>query len=195
MRRYLPLLMAIILVVPAQATRQPVRARHGMVVAMESIAADVGVSALQKGGNAVDAAVAVGFALAVTHPFAGNIGGGGYMLIRMADGRSTFIDFRERAPGKSTRDMYLDQQGNLTRDSIEGWRSSGVPGSVRGFEMANTKYGRRTWAENMAPAIELATKGYPVSYPLAEGLRESRSLARDAESKRTFQREGSWCSR
>jgi gamma-glutamyltranspeptidase / glutathione hydrolase len=190
MRRYLPLLMAIILVVPAQATRQPVRARHGMVVAMESIAADVGVSALQKGGNAVDAAVAVGFALAVTHPFAGNIGGGGYMLIRMADGRSTFIDFRERAPGKSTRDMYLDQQGNLTRDSIEGWRSSGVPGSVRGFEMANTKYGRRTWAENMAPAIELATKGYPVSYPLAEGLRESRSLARDAESKRTFQREG-----
>ncbi len=161
-----------------------------MVVAMESIAADVGVSALQKGGNAVDAAVAVGFALAVTHPFAGNIGGGGYMLIRMADGRSTFIDFRERAPGKSTRDMYLDAQGNLTHDSIEGWRSAGVPGSVRGFEMANTKYGRRTWAENMAPAIELATKGYAVSYPLSEGLRESRSLARDAESKRIFQRDG-----
>ena len=161
-----------------------------MVVAMESIAADVGVSVLQKGGNAVDAAVAVGFALAVTHPFAGNIGGGGYMLIRMADGRATFIDFRERAPGKSSRDMYLDAQGNLTRDSIEGWRSSGVPGSVRGFELATTKYGRRTWAENMAPAIELATKGYPVSYPLAEGLRESRSLARDPESKRIFQRDG-----
>jgi len=190
MRRYLPLLIALVLAVPAQATRQPVRARHGMVVAMESIAADVGVSALQKGGNAVDAAVAVGFALAVTHPFAGNIGGGGYMLIRMADGRSTFIDFRERAPGKSTRDMYLDAQGNLTHDSIEGWRSAGVPGSVRGFEMANTKYGRRTWAENMAPAIELATKGYAVSYPLSEGLRESRSLARDAESKRIFQRDG-----
>jgi gamma-glutamyltranspeptidase len=112
------------------------------------------------------------------------------MLIRMADGRSTFIDFRERAPGKSTRDMYLDAQGNLTHDSIEGWRSAGVPGSVRGFEMANTKYGRRTWAENMAPAIELATKGYAVSYPLSEGLRESRSLARDAESKRIFQRDG-----
>src|SRR6188472_3447126 len=190
MRRYLPLLIALILVVPAQATRQPVRARHGMVVAMESIAADAGVTVLQKGGNAVDAAVAVGFALAVTHPFAGNIGGGGYMLIRMADGRSTFIDFRERAPGKSTRDMYLDAQGNLTHDSIEGWRSAGVPGSVRGFEMANTKYGRRTWAENMAPAIELATKGYAVSYPLSEGLRESRSLARDAESKRIFQRDG-----
>jgi len=190
MRRCLPLLIAIALVIPAQATRQPVRARHGMAVAMESIAADVGVNALQKGGNAVDAAVAVGFALAVTHPFAGNIGGGGYMLIHMADGRATFIDFRERAPGKATRDMYLDAQGNLTRDSIEGWRSAGVPGSVRGFELASTKYGRRTWAENMAPAIELATKGYTVSYPLAEGLRESRSLARDAESKRIFQRDG-----
>jgi len=190
MRRYLPLLVALILVVPAGATRQPVRARHGMVVAMESIAADVGVSALQKGGNAVDAAVAVGFALAVTHPFAGNIGGGGYMLIRMADGRSTFIDFRERAPGAASRDMYLDPQGNLTRDSIEGWRSAGVPGSVRGFELANTKFGTRTWAENLAPAIELATKGYTISYALAEGLRGSRSLARDPESKRIFQRDG-----
>src|SRR4249920_1550698 len=108
MRRYLPLLIAILLVVPTEATRQPVRARHGMAVAMESIAADVGVSALQKGGNAVDAAVAVGFALAVTHPFAGNIGGGGFMLIRFADGRSTFIDFRERAPEKASRNMYLD---------------------------------------------------------------------------------------
>jgi len=190
MRRYLPLLVALILVVPAGATRQPVRARHGMVVAMESMAADVGVSALQKGGNAVDAAVAVGFALAVTHPFAGNIGGGGYMLIRMADGRSTFIDFRERAPGAASRDMYLDPQGNLTRDSIEGWRSAGVPGSVRGFELANTKFGTRTWAENLAPAIELATKGYTMSYALAEGLRGSRSLARDPESKRIFQRDG-----
>src|SRR6476661_539806 len=176
MKRLLPLVFALILAIPVTAARQPVRARHGMVVAMESIAADVGVGVLQKGGNAVDAAVAVGFALAVTHPFAGNIGGGGYMLIRMADGRATFIDFRERAPEKSTRDMYLDAQGNLTRDSIEGWRSVGVPGSVRGFELAETKYGKRTWAETMAPAIELATKGYTVSYALAEGLKGSRSL-------------------
>ena len=161
-----------------------------MSVAMESIAADVGVSVLQKGGNAVDAAVAVGFALAVTHPFAGNIGGGGYMLIRLADGRTTFIDFRERAPEKSTRDMYLDAQGNPTRDSIEGWRSSGVPGSVRGFELANTKYGKRKWAENLAPAVDLAIKGYPVSYALSEGLKGSRSLAADPESKRIFQRDG-----
>src|SRR5438067_7580248 len=102
-----------------------------MVVAMEATAADVGVSVLQSGGNAVDAAVAVGFALSVTHPYAGNLGGGGYMLIRFADGRSTFIDFRERAPGKASHDMYLDTEGNLTRDSVEGWRSSGVPGTVR----------------------------------------------------------------
>ena len=194
MRRILPLVLCLALVMPAvapvQATRQPVRARHGMVVAMESIAADVGVSVLQKGGNAVDAAVAVGFALAVTHPFAGNIGGGGYMLIRLADGRTTFIDFRERAPEKATRNMYLDAQGNPTRDSIEGWRSSGVPGTVRGFEIAVSKYGRKTWAENLAPAIELATKGYPVSYALAEGLKGSRGLAADPESHRIFQRGG-----
>lgn len=161
-----------------------------MVVAMESIATDVGVRVLQQGGNAVDAAVAVGFALAVTHPFAGNIGGGGYMLIRLADGRSTFIDFRERAPEASSRDMYLDAHGNLTRDSIEGWRSVGVPGSVRGFELAVSKYGKRTWAANLAPAVELATRGYPVSYALAQSLKDSRSLAADPESKRVFQRDG-----
>src|SRR5258706_13799955 len=104
MRRHLSLLLCLFLAalsVPLDATRQPLRARHGMVVAMESIAADVGVSVLQKGGNAVDAAVAVGFAMAVTHPFAGNLGGGGYMLIRRADGRRTLIHFRERPPEKS----------------------------------------------------------------------------------------------
>src|SRR5258706_15289554 len=104
MRRHLSLLLCLFLAalsVPLDAVRQPLRARHGMVVAMESIAADVGVSVLQKGGNAVDAAVAVGFAMAVTHPFAGNLGRGGYMLIRVADGRTKCIDFRERAPEKS----------------------------------------------------------------------------------------------
>ena len=177
---------------PAHAARQPVRARHGMVVAMEAIAADVGVSVLQQGGNAVDAAVAVGFAMAVTHPFAGNLGGGGYMLIRLADGRTTFIDFRERAPEKSSRNMYLDAKGELTRDSIEGWRSSGVPGTVRGFEIAVTKYGKRKWAENMAPAVELASKGFPVSYALAEELKGSKSLAASPESKRIFQKNGAF---
>src|SRR5471032_3193754 len=91
-------------------------------------------------------------AMAATHPFAGNLGGGGFMLIRFADGRSTFIDFRERAPEKASRNMYLDPKGELTRDSVEGWRSSGVPGTVRGFEIAVSKYGKRSWAENMAAA-------------------------------------------
>jgi gamma-glutamyltranspeptidase/glutathione hydrolase len=195
MRRHLSLLLCLTLVglsIPLSAVRQPVHAKHGMVVAMESIAADVGVAVLEKGGNAVDAAVAVGFALAVTHPFAGNIGGGGFMLIRFADGRSTFIDFRERAPEKASRNMYLDAKGELTKDSIEGWRSSGVPGSVRGFEMALKKYGTRTWAENMAPAVELASKGFPLSYALAEGLKGSRSLAASPESKRIFQKGGAF---
>lgn len=193
MRRSLTLFLGLLvaaLSVPLDAVRQPLRARHGMVVAMESIAADVGVSVLQKGGNAVDAAVAVGFALAVTHPFAGNLGGGGYMLIRMADGKATFIDFRERAPEKASRNMYLDAKGELTKASTEGWRSSGVPGTVRGFEIAVNKYGKRKWAENMAPAVELAAKGFPVSYALAESLKGSRSLAASPESKRIFQRDG-----
>src|ERR1700704_2430243 len=191
MRSRLILLLCLVLAVPLHA-RQPVRARHGMVVAMESIAADVGVSVLKSGGNAVDAAVAVGFAMAVTHPFAGNLGGGGYMLIRMADGRTTFIDFRERAPEKASRNMYLDAKGEMTKDSTEGWRSAGVPGTVRGFEIAVNKYGKKKWADNMASAVELASKGFPVSYALAEGLKGSRSLARSPESKRILQRSGSF---
>src|SRR5216683_2167811 len=158
MRKAVLLLLLTVLVVPTHAARQPLHAKHGMVVAMEGIAADVGVSVLQKGGNAVDAAVAVGFALSVTHPFAGNLGGGGYMLIRMADGRTMFIDFRERAPEHTSRNMYLDAKGELTKDSVEGWRSSGVPGTVRGFEIAVSKYGRKKWAEDMSPAVELASK-------------------------------------
>jgi gamma-glutamyltranspeptidase/glutathione hydrolase len=172
--------------------RQPVRARHGMVVAMESIAADVGVDVLKKGGNAVDAAVAVGFALSATHPYAGNLGGGGYMLIRLADGRTTFIDFREKAPEKASHDMYLDAEGNLTRDSIEGWRSSGVPGTVRGFELAQSRYGRLKWQEDIAPAIELASKGFTVSYALAEMLKGADGLAKNDESRRIFQKGGAF---
>jgi gamma-glutamyltranspeptidase/glutathione hydrolase len=185
----LSLISTLILSIPAQA-RQPVHAKHAMVVAMEGIAADAGVSVLQKGGNAIDAAVAVGFALTATHPFAGALGGGGYMVIRLADGRTTFIDFREKAPEKSSHDMYLDAAGKMTRDSLEGWRSSGVPGTARGFEIAVSKYGKLKWADDMAPAIELASKGFPVSYALAESLRGSRSLARDPESKRIYLKDG-----
>src|SRR5580692_10500896 len=103
--------------------RQPEHTQHAMVVAGNDLAADIGVKVLQAGGNAVDAAVAIGFAMAVTYPYAGNLGGGGFMLVRFADGRSTFIDFRESAPGKASHDMYLDAQGNPTRESTEGWRS------------------------------------------------------------------------
>src|SRR5712691_10014058 len=123
----IPLIVSLCLMASAADAHEPVFARKGMVVAQESLATDVGVSVLKSGGNAIDAAVAVGFALAVTHPFAGNLGGGGFMLIRFADGRSTFIDFRERAPEKATRGMYLDGNGQPTQDSVDGWRSAGVP--------------------------------------------------------------------
>src|SRR5580704_4588555 len=192
MRRTLASLVLISFNAVELGAKPPVRAKHAMVAAQEALATDVGIAILKNGGNAIDAAVAVGFALAVTHPFAGNIGGGGFMTIRLADGRTTFIDFRERAPGKASRDMYLDADGKPTRDSIEGWRSSGVPGSVRGFELALSKYGRLKWADVMAPAIDLASKGFPVSYALSESLSTSRSLSRSAESKRIYQKEGAF---
>jgi gamma-glutamyltranspeptidase/glutathione hydrolase len=187
--RRLFLIVSLILCVELSA-RQPVRARHGMVVAQEPYAAEAGVQVLKNGGNAVDAAVAVGFALAVTHPSAGNIGGGGFMLIRLANGETTFIDFRERAPEKASHDMYLDASGKPTRDSILGWRAVGVPGSVRGFELASKKYGRKKWSEVMQPAVDLAVKGVPLSYSEAESMKNSRNLSQFPESKRVFQRDG-----
>lgn len=169
---------------------EPVRSKHGMVVAQEPLAADVGVKILANGGSAIDAAVAMGFALAVTYPQAGNIGGGGFMLIRFADGRSTFIDFRERAPGKATRDMYLDAAGNVTRASVEGWTSAGVPGTVRGMEYAHSKYGSRKWADLLDPAIDLAREGFPVSYALSESLRGNPKMPMSSESRRIFLKNG-----
>ncbi len=162
----------------------------GMVVAQEPLAADVGVTVLKNGGNAVDAAVAMGFALAVTYPQAGNIGGGGFMLIRFADGKSTFIDFRERAPGKASRTMYLDGVGNTTKASVEGWTSAGVPGTVRGLEYAQSKYGTRKWADLIAPAVDLAREGFPVSYALSESLRGNTRLPTWPESRRIFLKGG-----
>lgn len=172
------------------AGKEPVLAKHGMVVAQEPLAADVGLAVLKQGGNAVDAAVAVGFALAVTHPSAGNIGGGGFMLIRLANGRTSFLDFRECAPGKAARDMYVGADGKATRDSIYGWRSPGVPGSVAGFESASKKFGSKPWDQLLAPAIKLARDGFPVSDTLAESLRQERSLSSDPESRRIFLRNG-----
>ncbi|HVP42859.1 MAG TPA: gamma-glutamyltransferase, partial [Terriglobales bacterium] len=188
----LVLLMCWLLAVAAHA-REPVHARKAMVVAQEPLAADVGLAVLKSGGNAVDAAVAVGFALAVTHPFAGNLGGGGFMLIRFADGRSTFIDFREKAPAKASRDMYLDAEGKVTDDSLIGWRASGVPGTVRGLELANKKYGHQPWRELLRPAIGLARRGFPVSYAMMRSLRDPEyHLAHFAESKRIFQKDGAY---
>ena len=129
-------------------------------------------------------------ALAVTHPSAGNIGGGGFMLIRLADGRTTFIDFRERAPLAASRNMYLDAAGKATQDSVTGYRAVGVPGTVRGLEYANKKYGKKPWAELVHPAVELAAKGFPVSYALAQSLRNTRGLSGFAESNRIFLKDG-----
>src|SRR5579871_386289 len=170
---------------------QPAHARRAMVVSVEQHATDAGVAVLRAGGNAVDAAVAVGFALAVTHPAAGNIGGGGFMLVRFADGRSTFLDFRECAPRQASRDMYLDAAGKVTRESMVGYRAAGVPGSVRGFEYASKKWGRKPWAEVVAPAVELAENGFPVSYGFADSFRWAHDLlSRFPESKRIFLRGG-----
>ncbi|MGH9658244.1 MAG: gamma-glutamyltransferase, partial [Bryobacteraceae bacterium] len=167
------------------AVRQPVRARNAMVVTREPHSTDVGVAILQAGGNAVDAAVAVGLALAVTHPSAGNLGGGGFMLVRFADGRSTFVDFRERAPLAATRNMYLAADGRATDESVVGYLAAGVPGTVRGLELAHRQYGRKPWADLVTPAVELAAKGFPVSYSLARSLRSKCEVfERFPESKR-----------
>ncbi len=183
----LVLWLAVLPVWPAQ----PVHTRHAMVVTRETHATDAGVAVLQAGGNAVDAAIAVGFALAVTHPSAGNLGGGGFMLVRFADGRSTFIDFRERAPDSASGNMYLDAAGKPTKDSEVGYRAAGVPGTVRGFEYASKKYGRKPWADLVAPAVALAAKGFPVPYGLAQSLHGSAGLLeRFPESKRIFLRDG-----
>ena len=173
------------------AARQPVRARHAMVVTRESHATDAGVRVLEAGGNAVDAAVAVGFALAVTHPSAGNIGGGGFMLVRLADGTTDFLDFRERAPRAASHDMYLDATGKPTQDSLVGYRASGIPGTVKGLEFAHRKYGRKAWKDLVDPSVQLAQGGFSLSWSQAESLRSTADkLGRFDDSKRIFLRGG-----
>jgi gamma-glutamyltranspeptidase / glutathione hydrolase len=174
------------------ASNRPVRAQHGMVVTVHTIASQVGVDMLQAGGNAIDAAVATGFALAVVHPPAGNIGGGGFMLIRMADGKTHFLDYREKAPAAATRDMYLDSQGNVIEGASQiGYRSIGVPGSVAGMVYAEQKYGKLSLKQVMAPAIKLAREGYPLTWGEAADLHDS-GLAKFPESRRVFQRDGDY---
>ncbi len=152
------------------------RGEHAMVVSNSKLASDAGVEILKAGGNAVDAAVATGFALAVTYPAAGNIGGGGFMNIRMADGRSVAIDYREVAPLAATRNMYIDASGKLTDRSIKGYLASGVPGSVAGMAEALKGYGTMSLAAVMAPAIRLAAEGFVLDSAYAQSLAASAAM-------------------
>src|SRR5579862_9778504 len=184
--------VALLLVSPASASTQPVHAQHAMVVTVHQLASQVGVEILKAGGNAVDAAVATGFALAVVHPPAGNIGGGGFMLVRMADGKTHFLDYREKAPAAATKDMYLDPQGNVIEGASEiGYKSIAVPGSVAGLTYAEKKYGKLTLKQVMAPAIKLARDGFALTWGEAADFHDSH-LAQFPESRRVFQRNGDY---
>jgi len=163
----------------------PVAGRHGMVASSEPLASQAGVEILRARGNAVDAAVAVGFALAVTFPEAGNLGGGGFMLIRAANGDAVVVDYREQAPAAATARMYQDAHGNLVPgSSTVGARAAAVPGTVGGLALAEEKYGRLGLAQVIAPALRLAREGFPVSYALAERLRSERDLLQKFDGSR-----------
>ena len=171
---------------------QLARSRNGMVSSASDLATKVGVEILQKGGNAIDAAIAVGFALAVTYPAAGNIGGGGFLVYYRNDGFSTTIDFREKAPSKAHRDMYLDSAGNpLLNLSQEGATSVGVPGSVDGLIYAHQKYGRLKFSDVIEPAIKLAKYGFRLSYDLAKSINSNyENFVRYESSKKIFTKGG-----
>jgi gamma-glutamyltranspeptidase/glutathione hydrolase len=159
------------LLLPAASVGQVVTSTTGLVVTASAPASDIGAATLKAGGNAIDAAVATAFALAVTYPTAGNIGGGGFMVIRLADGRTAAIDYRERAPLRSTERMYLDRAGRIDRGlTDEGYLAPGVPGTVRGLALAHQRYGKLPWSQLVAPAGALADTGFAVSESLAEEL-------------------------
>jgi gamma-glutamyltranspeptidase/glutathione hydrolase len=176
---------------PQDWPKQAVRGAHAMVATDERLGSEAGVEILKRGGNAVDAAVAVAFALAVVEPAAGNIGGGGFMLVRLADGRTTFLDYREVAPGKATRDMYI-KDGKLDEEaSVIGYRSVAVPGTVAGLELALKTYGTLKLVDVMAPAIRLAENGFPVSEKLAREFAEEKpGLERFPLSRKIFLGDG-----
>jgi len=159
---------------------RPVAAEHAIVVTSHPLASDVGVDILRRGGNAVDAAVAVAFALTVVHPVAGNIGGGGFMVIRTHDDTVRALDFRETAPSGATRSMYVDSAGNVLGSSLTGHRSVGVPGTVAGLFEAHRRFGRLPWKDLVAPAVGLARDGHPL-----DGVR-SRQITREAERLSRF---------
>src|SRR5258707_1109180 len=171
---------------------QAVRASHGMIATDEELGSEAGIEILKRGGNAVDAAVAVAFALAVVEPAAGNIGGGGFMLIRLANGKTTFLDYREVAPGKATRDMYIGKDGQLDEEaSVIGYKSIAVPGTVAGLTLALKTYGSMKLADVLAPAIRLAENGFPISKRLAHEFEAQRpALQRFTASRRIFLNDG-----
>jgi gamma-glutamyltranspeptidase / glutathione hydrolase len=172
---------------------RPAHARHAIVVSVHELASRTGAEIMQAGGNAVDAAVATGFALAVVHPEAGNLGGGGFMLIRMADGATHFIDYREKAPAAATANMYLDAQGNVIEDaSVVGYKAIGVPGSVAGMVYAEKRYGKLTLKQVIAPAIKLAREGFVLAWEDGRDLRVEKDLATFPDSRRIFQRDGKY---
>lgn len=200
MKRVFTILLVVTLIIGSQArpapgaSPEPVRARHGIVASVSDIASRVGVDILKRGGNAVDAAVAVALSLAVTWPSAGNLGGGGFMVIRKATGEAEIIDYRERAPLAANRDMYLDKEGNIIKgSSTVGYRAVGVPGSVAGAYLAQKRHGKLTWAQVVEPARRLAVEGFEVNIHLARSLRAtSKTLALFPDSNRIFLRGGKY---
>lgn len=170
------------------ASPAPAESEHGMVVTAQHLATDVGVDVLKNGGNAVDAAVAVGYALAVVYPTAGNIGGGGFMTIRLKDGKTTFLDFRERAPLAATKTMYLDAKGDIVpRASLDGYLAVGVPGSVMGFETAREKYGTKSRQDLLAPAIRYAKEGFTLEQgDVANISGSAKRIAKDEAAAKIF---------
>jgi len=195
-KQLLVFFLGIYLTTAQAAWRAPVRALHGMVVSSERVASQIGVDVLKRGGNAVDAAVAVAFALAVVYPSAGNLGGGGFMLIRRSDGATTAIDYREMAPAAATREMYVGPDGQLIKgegSSLVGYRASGVPGTVAGMEFALRKYGsgKLAWTELIEPARKLAADGFAVTSRMEKRLQENeKTLSPFEDSRRIFLRDG-----
>jgi len=173
----------------------PLRAEKGMVVSDSQIASEVGRDILRKGGNAVDSAIATAFALAVTFPAAGNVGGGGFMVVRMADGRTVAIDYRETAPAAATRNMYIGADGKPTMDSLVGLKASGVPGTVAGMVEAHRRFGKLPWRDLVEPSVRLARDGFALPHGLAESLRQSGpAFARFPASYAQFCRSGEFYS-
>ena len=171
---------------------RPVHARRAMVATVHELASQTGADTMRAGGNAVDAAVAAGFALAVVHPAAGNLGGGGFLLLRLANGEVHFLDFREKAPAKASAGMYLDAKGNVIPQASQiGYRAVAVPGSVAGLVEAQRRWGKLALKQVMEPAIRLARDGFALRYADAHALRDEL-LAQFAESKRIFQRNGNY---